>query len=283
MCTSLGYVHHLLTHSRAAQDAPVKTFLSTISGRAISQDEPLTIQQQSYINYVEQEIDRFPVNMFAEILHEGNQPNSDSIDHNEVFVLLKCLAKSAQVGRGFSIDAALQQAINDNIICRDALKAPLRNQALTILFSCVAWISMLYPPVRSSPPNFETISIDRNQCICILDSQPVSNTNRPLCEVIQDFGPLLPIRRESVVPNTSDSIFSAESLYVSLLNASTLIQIGGVEIEWVSDVSSHLSFDPEKPKLLRSARSVRIRAHRLQSKAGPRIREKTLTKYQDRE
>ncbi|KUJ17162.1 uncharacterized protein LY89DRAFT_734148 [Mollisia scopiformis] len=99
-------------------------------------------------------------------------------------------------------------------------------------------------------PPYENLTVDKTECLCIEDTQPISNANHPVCEVIQSFGPLLPVCRDTVIPNTPDSVFSAESIYVSLLNASTITQIGGIEIEWVSNVSSHLGFDPEIPKLM---------------------------------
>ncbi|OBT62392.1 hypothetical protein VE03_08557 [Pseudogymnoascus sp. 23342-1-I1] len=233
------------------QSRPIRAFLSTISGKSIPENEPLTIQQQSYIDYIKQEIGRYPAELFIDIFNGREQMEQHAVDTDEIIILLKCLAESAQIGRGFSIDDALQQAVKNNILSRDTLAGPLHNQALSIIFSCVAWVSMLYPPDLSAGSLlFDTIAVDSSQCICISHSQPITNTNRPLCEVIQDFGPLLPVRRGSVIPNTPDSIFSAESLYVSLLNTSTLTQIGGIEIEWVNHVSSHLSFDPETQKLL---------------------------------
>lgn len=85
----------------------------------------------------------------------------------------------------------------------------------------------------------------------MLDSQAESNANLPICEVIQEFGPLLPMKRDSSidVPGSVDPVFSKESVYVSLLNAKTLNQIGGIEIVWVDHLSSHLVFDPETMKV----------------------------------
>jgi hypothetical protein len=229
---------------------PIKDFLSAVSGKQVLGDASLTLQQQAYINFIKDNLENYPMSLFTEILHGPNKEGVVEIDSDEIFALLTSIAQSAQKGGQFSIETALKQAVEDEILNEETLKGPLHQKALSILFSCVAWISMLYPPVPPTPPLYENITIDRSECLCIADSQPISNTNRPVCEIIQEFGPLLPVRRDSVIPNTSDSVFSAESIYVSLLNASTLTQIGGIQIEWVTNVSSHLAFDPETPKLM---------------------------------
>ncbi|THV52154.1 hypothetical protein BGAL_0087g00140 [Botrytis galanthina] len=227
----------------------ISAFMQIMSGRDTTQNAVLTTQQQFYIEYIRNEVNKYPMQLLKDIFSSTLRSPSGDIGSNEIFVFLKSIAESAQVGRGFNIDSALRHMVKESILCNDALELPLRNQALAIIFSCVGWICMLYPPLLSTPPQFEFINIDKSQCLCVSDSQPISTANRLLCEVIQDFGPLLPVRRESIVPNASDSVFSAESLYVSLLNASTLTQLGGIEVEWVTHISSHLEFDPETPKL----------------------------------
>lgn len=47
-----------------------------------------------------------------------------------------------------------------------------------------------------------------------------------------------------------DPVFSADSLYVSLLNAETLTQLGEISFQWIDNISSHLVFDAERRKLL---------------------------------
>ena len=238
------------TEDEAAFDRPLRDFLSAISGKPVPDDVPFTIQQSAYINFVEEQLVKHPISSFTDILHGPNKDDLVEIDYPEVFVLLTSIARSARKGSQFSIKSALKQAVEDKILHEATLHGPLHRRALSILFSCVAWVSMLYPPVSPTLPPYENLAIEKTDCLCIEDTQPISNENLPVCEVIQGFGPLLPVRRDTVIPNTSDSIFSAESLYVSLLNASTLTHIGGIEIEWVSNVSSHLGFDPEIPKLM---------------------------------
>ena len=108
---------------------------------------------------------------------------------------------------------------------------------------------MLYPPVFQATEIQTRLAIDSTRCPCIFDSQLVSNADRPICEVIQDFGPFLPVRRDSERPGTGDNISSTKLLYVSLLNAKTLDQVGGIEIVWVDHMSSHLVLDLETLKL----------------------------------
>ena len=113
-----------------------------------------------------------------------------------------------------------------------------RVEIRVIFFSFIAWISMLYP--ARCLATHGRLAIDTTQCMCMLDSQAGSNANLPICEVIQEFGPLLPRRRDSSNEafNSVDPVFSKESLYVSLLNAKTLNQIGGIEIVWIDHLSS---------------------------------------------
>ncbi|KAJ5701173.1 hypothetical protein N7488_008721 [Penicillium malachiteum] len=71
----------------------------------------------------------------------------------------------------------------------------------------------------------------------------------PLCELLQEFGPLLPVKNDPIISTTAASVFFADSLYVSLLNAATLSSLGGIQIEWIENISSHLHFDLEAKKL----------------------------------
>lgn len=224
--------------------------MSAVSGKHLANDVQLTLQQRSYIDYIKLNLANYPRKLFAEILHGPNKAETVEIDAEEIFVLLISIARVAQDGGQFSIETALNQAVAENILHEDTLHPPLRQQTLSVLFSCVAWISMFYTPGPHPALQYEFITVDRSECMCIIDSQPISNTRLPLCELIQGFGPVLPTRRDSIVPNVSDSVFSAESLYVSLLNASTLVQVGGIQIQWITNVSSHLAFDPETQTLM---------------------------------
>ncbi|KAL8965866.1 MAG: hypothetical protein Q9183_003650, partial [Haloplaca sp. 2 TL-2023] len=170
-----------------------------------------------------------------------------SIDR--VFTLLTSIAKCICQENHFSIEKAIGDCIKSGILSSKAEEAVVRDKARVIIFTCISWISMLYPPMKLADDLQHNLAIDANQCACMLDSQPSANASLPICEVIQEFGPLLPTRRTTEQQSTGDPTYSKELLYVSLLNAKALSQIGGIEIVWIDHLSSHLVFDPEQPKL----------------------------------
>jgi hypothetical protein len=69
----------------------------------------------------------------------------------------------------------------------------------------------------------EKLRIVSTQCAPVVDNQPAEHAKRPLCELLQDYGPLLLIEDDRVLATTPDSMFAADSLYVSLLNVDTLL------------------------------------------------------------
>ena len=227
-----------------------RAFLAAVRGveNDLSCAEPdLTIRHQTYIHYVKQRILSLPIGRFDEILSNVDGSNNTRLD--AIFDLLTNLANCTRQGNNFCIDKAIDHSIESKILSSAVRMSPLRDQARVIFFNCISWISMLYPPVFQATEIQTRLAVDSTQCACIRDSQLVSNADRPICEVIQDFGPLLPVRRDSEAPFTGDSVFSTELLYVSLLNAKALDQVGGIEIVWVDHISSHLVFDLETLKL----------------------------------
>ncbi len=149
-----------------------------------------------------------------------------------------------------SIDSIARDLVKKNILVSACAEGDLRAKARSILFTSIAWITMLYPPLPVTDSVCNRLEIDGDQAVCLVTSQPIENCSRPICELMRDFGQLLPTKREEAAPISTDSVFAANSLYVSLLNADTLYKIGGVEIQWVNNISSHLVFDPELKHLM---------------------------------
>lgn len=109
---------------------------------------------------------------------------------------------------------------------------------------------MLYSPAPLDPSQY-CLAIDPEQTNDLhMPKQTLETASQPICEIVQRFGPLLPVREESGLIDSPETAALDSTLHVTYLNASTLTRIGLIEIKWVDNLSSHLSFDIEGPYLM---------------------------------
>ena len=209
----------------------------------------MTKQQATYLRFIKQKIRCLPSDKVDEMFVEDADLEQDRIER--YLRLLTQLADFMRAGKNCSIDKAIDDSVRSGFLSSKFRQYENREQVRVTFFNFIAWISMLYPPKSLVKTTEGRLTIDSTQCMCMLDTQAGSNANLPICEVIQEFGPLLPVRRDSSNEGlaSADPVFSKDSLYVSLLNAKTLSQIGGIEIVWIDHLSSHLVFDPETKKM----------------------------------
>lgn len=228
--------------------------LEAITGAIVDSAAPLTLHRCSWIAYVRRQSRSYPPTELRDLIFLGQPLDDNSFSPGALsakcFLMLTSLAGMTAVEPQISIDKAIR-LLSDSTrqhLRPESSQEPLINRTRSLVFCCISWITMLYS--TSFQPDFHNLHLDHIQCASIVHSQPTLNSENPLCELLQDFGPLLPVRDDQVLGNVSDPVFSADSLYVSLLNAATLRQLGGIQIEWIDNISSHLQFDAELRKLL---------------------------------
>lgn len=177
----------------------------------------------------------------------ANRDSVGPISKDEAFEMLASIADVANSTDHFGVDNAIARLVETGIfqpVHDDIVHAKAR----VIVYILVSWICMLYSPLKLGiPPH--SLQIDENQFINLQTTrQDIEEAKHPICEVIQQFGSLLPVRSS----RDEDSLILVEdtSLHVSLLNAQTLHQIGRIDIKWINNVSSHLLFDKEGKYLL---------------------------------
>lgn len=273
---NLTQTHRILGKSQL-EYSTVQQLLVAVLGNEIEQDEmdeDSSLQQEAYFNFVKQKILGWPHNRFDEILKNGFNPGASGVDG--ALTLMTKIADCTKMGYDFTIDKTIDKCLESGILSESIEASAERDKARIIIYNCISWISMLYPPLENpldksldrsldrpldkpldeppdKSPDIATAPINRlaiNSTKCgplIKKSQPLSNAELPICEVIQEFGSLLPVKRNtsSEPQSMTDTVFSKDSFYVSLLNAKNLAQIGGVEIVWIEHVSSHLVFDTD--------------------------------------
>ena len=239
----------------------VQQLLVAVLGNNIEQDEMddnSSLQRETYFNFVEQKILTCPDDRFDKILENGFNRGASGMDG--ALTLMTKVADCTKMGYDFTIDKAIDKCIESGILLKSVGGSAERNKARIVIFNCISWISMLYPsldkPMNNSTDDSPDVAtallnrlvIDSTQCgPLIKKSQPPSNAELPICEVIHEFGSLLPVKKvtNSEPQSVTDTILSKDSLYVSLLNAKNLAQIGGVEFVWIEHVSSHLVFETD--------------------------------------
>ncbi|KAH8768684.1 hypothetical protein F5882DRAFT_302154 [Hyaloscypha sp. PMI_1271] len=101
---------------------------------------------------------------------------------------------------------------------------------------------MLYLPVwppLGLLPQQNQLQIDSENAPCVRNlSQSIEKSARPIQTIRLGFGEIIPAREDN---NTT--------LYVSNMNAATLLNVGKIHIKWVHAIGSHLDFD-ESNRLL---------------------------------
>ncbi|KAF4997490.1 hypothetical protein FGRMN_3854 [Fusarium graminum] len=140
-----------------------------------------------------------------------------------------------------SIDDTLQQWLRKSGRDLVTLDATLVKSARIAVFCVVAWATLL---VRISPNAtgnaFEIIAHEGR--LHLQAAQSLESAKRPISALLRAFC------RSGLVPgiNNSNNVESGreDSIHVTVVNYSMLLEFGRVKIEWTEDLSSHLVFVP---------------------------------------
>jgi len=165
--------------------------------------------------------------------------------------MLSGICETANSSGHLSVDLAIDHLISTNVFVPLKDDPVFSPKARHIVYLAISWICMIYSLPEGETA--ESLQLDEQQFVDLNTTrQEISEARNPICEVLQQFGTLLPVKSPGPVigSQTSDTSFEKNTLYVSLLNARTLCDIGHVEIKWVDNVSSHLRFDKERRYLL---------------------------------
>ncbi|KAG5804310.1 hypothetical protein H9Q74_005162 [Fusarium xylarioides] len=124
----------------------------------------------------------------------------------------------------------------------------LYQSANHVIFVLVGWLTMLYNP---QPDAQMSIFQDGFQCFQHrtlthpLSGPSTPHTRREIAENMMFLGLVIPKRLRA--DNSQDQ--AATSLDARLINAATICEYAGVEIEWSTSLFSHLSFDESRCRL----------------------------------
>jgi hypothetical protein len=233
--------------------AEERRFLHAASGRLVPDNEPLPPAQQAWLQYVRQQVLAYPIPTIEALLHrdralvESNAGTRTLLE--EAFLLLSHLCDTITKAPGTTIDEAIDTLCASEHLQPDVADSPeRRDEARCLIFHLLSASTMMFSSKIVTVPT--QLYLDDVQCMTLGYTQPLENCDGPLSELLQGFGPLMPTKDHSTDPTEHDSPFSPDSLYVSLLNAKTLTEVGDIHIQWVDNISSHLQFDPESQRLL---------------------------------
>lgn len=123
--------------------------------------EPLSIQQQIYLDYVWRKVSDLSGSEFKNLL--GNRHGAGPISKNEEFQMLGSIADVANSRDHFGVDNAITHLVQSGIfqpICDDIVRAKAR----AVFNIAVSWICMLYSPARLGIPPY-SLQIDESQTI----------------------------------------------------------------------------------------------------------------------
>lgn len=171
----------------------------------------------------------------------------------EIFNLLATIADIAKVETQLSIDRVVEIMVQRGSLASMVLhNSSLHNQARCTVFFLIGHMFLLYPAAALYAEDaFNTLAIDGSQAACFKEALPIANSECSIGENLRTYGLLLPTSVEETYNfDYPDLTISKDLLYIALLNASTLVTVGGISILWVNNISSHLAFDAEKQELM---------------------------------
>lgn len=230
--------------------ATARAFLSQSTGLEVTRTQNLTPHQKVYLHYIQQKADSVletARDLFRDAAGErldGDRPYWQ----DRVFSMLAEIASCVHDTHLFTIDSAIQHLITTGHLADVSHDADLHARSRNLVFVALSWITMLYTPatVDLSSGCFQ---IDAKQMGHVnIPKQDLDAASRPICQLIQRFGPSLPVNMSNDQLHSPNPV--VDTLYVTLLNASTLTRIGLIEICWVDNLSSHLYFDIENLTLM---------------------------------
>jgi hypothetical protein len=199
-------------------------------------------QHRSYLCYIKRQSELLPAIELRDLL--ANPRSSDFVSLDEVFDVLTGIAQCANVADHYGIDLAIRTLTTTGTFVSFIDQPTLLAKARNMVFVLTAWITMLYSPTTLERPY--RLSIDETQSSRLnTQIQDVEEAKHSICEVIQHFGPLLPIKLIEEESDLLAAVEASKAVYVSNLNAKTLWQIGGIAIRWVNNISCHLAYDTQ--------------------------------------
>lgn len=224
-----------------------------MTGSAPEDIKQPTPTQQTYLNYIYDRASIVATSDFADILNQRNRKSEDVSSDEQIFGLLSVIADVAKVETQLSIDKIIEVLSSKGTFKEPKLSNALHhNKARCTVFFLIGHIFLLYPALTPRISQAcDSLIIESGHAACMEEIQPTENSCVSIGEIMRTYGLSLPILMSD--SHSYDYPFmniSKDLLYVSLLNASTLTTVGGISIIWVNNISSHLTFDPEKQELM---------------------------------
>ncbi|KAJ5729081.1 uncharacterized protein N7483_003589 [Penicillium malachiteum] len=252
---------------------PMLAFLSVTLGKQIAASQ-LSNTERRYLTYIELQAERLPRSELQKLLRSDSETERNSaVSMDEVFLVLKGICLCANSTLHFGVDKSLNYLTQMRVFKDIQAHSNLHAKARSVIFIMISWICMLYSATELKEP-----------CHLRIDSSQHANLNTPIrevgaseysiCELIPQYGSLLPVKSLPVDYYAKETF---DTLKVSLLNANTLVRIGGLRIQWVNNVSAHLSLDMEQKSLMIFAMPTFCDLHRFEGT----IFEKIISGYYD--
>lgn len=212
--------------------------LQTITGQSFSRSQdPHFANAIALLNLLRRRTELLvvPQAIFSDSIKPGANASWDSVVHL-MSQAGKCLKDNTQI----SGDEVIAMAVENGLLQEQCLEpGQLRDVSRRLVYAIVACLTMLFVSEALEPeaPQSLLVSVQKAKETAI-SSLAVSEAQRPILETLTKFNEVLPISP----PNETHSEPTG-LLHVSNLNASTLTQIGGIKIRWVTCIGSHLDFD----------------------------------------
>ncbi|WEW60103.1 hypothetical protein PRK78_005588 [Emydomyces testavorans] len=159
--------------------------------------------------------------------------------------IAKIIAESHRI----SPDGIVQKLVSGHELDKSALTT-LRAEACQLAFLMVGWASLLYIPEVPRQSATTDFKLDYSESSCFSKTlQPLADMSGGcVMEIYSSFRPSSFTQKHNhyILPPRQ---LPSKALYVSNVNAKTIIHIGQIQIQWVTCISAHLHLDVKNRRL----------------------------------
>ncbi|KAM5347849.1 hypothetical protein ACJ41O_007673 [Fusarium nematophilum] len=204
-----------------------------------------TVDVETYLGYLRGQMTRDSEVAFSPLLHQDF--HGDCRFSERVTWALVRVASCLQANASVTINDIIRELVDDYTL-DETCRSGNANAAQHLVFCIQGWLTLLYiPSLPVEPDKCDSFKID-TRCSAGFrnEEQPISQSSRPFIEVLGVFGVFSDLGSNSFPRLESITERGGQLLFPSLLTASALTTVGGLEICWVDSISCHLALAPAK-------------------------------------
>lgn len=168
---------------------------------------------------------------------------------NAVFSAMAVLAELIRYQSHSSLEQLVYKLGDKDAIPTPFFNSTQHHKAIKAVFIMTGWLTALYNPTTNSP--LDVLRVEQESTSTFERSQQTMEMAKSasLCILLHGFGSVLPAKVHHPLGSTGTDLAPSsppqadDVLRVAFINASHLIRIKRIRLEWTMSLGSHLDFD----------------------------------------